>query len=94
MNVAELSDAVKQLVAIFDDWNQQESDTRSTLMMVQAAKDSLSRQIIQQIRNDKAEAEKPAEVAPAADTVEVAANDIAEVAPAADTVAITGDAAE
>lgn len=97
MNVAELSDSVKQLVAIFDDWNQKESDARSHLMMVSAAKDTLSRQIIQQIRADKAAADKAA--AAAAPAVDEVAPPVAEAEadveqPRAETVAVTGDAAE
>ena len=93
MNVAELSEAVKNLVEIFDDWNQKEADARSRLMMVSAAKDTLSRQIISQIRTDKAAVEAPVEVAAVEAPVEVAAeaaaNDVT-----AETVALTGDESE
>lgn len=93
MNVAELSENVKQLVTIFDDWNQQESDARSNLMMVSAAKDSLSRQIIQQIRSDKAAAAEAA-AAPAVDNVALATEEATPANDAAETVAVTGDATE
>lgn len=94
LNVAELSQAVQQLVAIFDDWNQAEADARNHLMMVSAAKDTLSRQIIQQVRQDKA-AEAEAAEASAAAAAPPATDEVA--APAAEepaeTVAVTGDEA-
>lgn len=94
MNVAELSETVKQLVAIFDDWNQQESDARSHLMMVSAAKDSLSRQIIQQIRSDKAAAEQAAAAEIVAATEQAPANDPVEAISAAPVVGLVAKPAE
>lgn len=56
-----MSDTAKRLVAVYNDWNQKEATVRDELMMVQAAKETLSRQIIEQVRAEKAEA-KEAEV--------------------------------
>jgi hypothetical protein len=50
--VADASEKVQKLVEIFNEWNQEEANIRSKLMMLQAAKDSLSRQIIDQIKSD------------------------------------------
>jgi len=61
-----MSDTCKQLVAIFNEWNQKESDAKGELALVQAAKETLSRQIINQIRNEQAEAQAASE-APAAE---------------------------
>jgi len=51
-----MSDTSKRLVAVYNDWNNKEAGVRDELMMVQAAKETLSRQIIDQVRNEQAEA--------------------------------------
>ena len=101
LNVADLSSAVQQLVLIFDDWNQKEADARSELMMVSAAKDTLSRQIVQQIRADVAAAEaatKPTEAAPVADVTPVGDANVPAVEVANDDsvegVVVSGDSDE
>ena len=97
LNVAELSAAVQQLVTIFDEWNQAEADARNNLMMVSAAKDTLSRQIIQTVRQDKQAAEEAAKaaVAAAAPAVDEVAAPVADISEAvAETVAVTGDTEE
>jgi hypothetical protein len=53
-----MSETAQRLVAIYNEWNQKEADIRNELMIIQAAKETLSRQIIEQVRNEKAEAEK------------------------------------
>lgn len=68
--VDQMSDQVKQLVEIYNDWNRTEADARNHLMMVTAAKNDLSRQIIQQVRTEKEEAEKASEAAEAPTTTE------------------------
>lgn len=57
-DVADLSDTVQQMVEIFNSWNNKEVDARNDLMMLQAAKADLSRQIITQVRADNAPAEE------------------------------------
>lgn len=52
-----MSDTSKRLVGVYNGWNQKEADIRDELMMIQAAKETLSRQIIDQVRAEKAEAE-------------------------------------
>lgn len=53
-----MSEAVQAMVTVFNGWNQKEADLRDELMMVQAAKNDLSRRIILQVREDRdAEAE-------------------------------------
>ena len=102
LNVAEQSPAVQQLVTIFDEWNQSEADARNNLMMVSAAKDTLSRQIIQQVRTDQAEKAKAVEAAaaaaapapvPAAPVVDQVAPPVAEVE-IEDGVEVANDTAE
>lgn len=89
--VDSMSDQVKQLVAIYNEWNQKEADARNEFMLVQAAKNDLSRQIIQQVRAEKAEeAAKAEEAEGEAPAPEVAAVNTTE-APAEETVAVTGD---
>lgn len=84
-----MSDTAKRLVAVYNEWNQREADIRNDLMMVQAAKETLSRQIIEQVRTEKAEAEAAAvestdevvgEVTP--DEAVVDAEPVVEAAPA------------
>lgn len=58
--VDDMSDQVKQLVEVYDEWNQEEADLRNKLMMVQSAKNDLSRQIISKVREDEAEQESDA----------------------------------
>lgn len=58
--VDSMSDQVKQLVAIYNEWNQDEADARNRLMQVSAAKNDLSRQIIMQVRQEKEAAEATA----------------------------------
>lgn len=62
-SVDEMSDQVKQLVAVYNEWNQKAADVQSELMMVQSAKNDLSRQIILQVRKEKEESEGGAESA-------------------------------
>lgn len=60
-----MSDVVKRMVTIYNEWNQKEADARDNLSLVQSAKSELSRQIIMQVRNEKAEAAKTEEAAKA-----------------------------
>lgn len=55
--VDQMSETVQQLVDVYNDWNQKEMEARSHLMMISAAKNDLSRQIVQQVRADKEAAE-------------------------------------
>lgn len=56
-DVEMMSDEVKNMVAVFNDWNRKEVEVRSELMMVQSAKNDLSRNIILQVRKEKEEQE-------------------------------------
>ena len=51
-----MSDAVKNMVDLYNEWNRKEADAARDLLMVQAAKNDLSRQIIVQVRKEKEEA--------------------------------------
>lgn len=83
-----MSDAVKRMVTVYNEWNQKEADARDNLALVQSAKSELSRQIIMQVRNEKAEAAKAEEAA------QVQTNaDAAPVAPALNTTAAPAEAA-
>jgi len=67
------SEEVQALVEIYNDWNRKEADVRDELTRFQAAKETLSRQIITKVREGvaadeaatatAAEAEAPAEAA-------------------------------
>lgn len=61
--VDEMSDEVKKLVDVYNEWNQRAVDVQSELLMVQSAKNDLSRQIIMQVRKEKEEAEGDEEAA-------------------------------
>lgn len=62
-----LSEVVQGQVALFNEWHQKEADAKGELMLVSAAKETLSRQIITSIRAEIEEA-KAAEEAPAETT--------------------------
>lgn len=69
-----MSDDIKALVNIFNEWNQKEADAADALAMIRAAKNDLSRQIIMSVR---AEQEEKTEEAPEVEDEAVpAANDV------------------
>ena len=53
-----MSDEVKQLVAVFNEWNQKEVDAENEYKLIKYAKNELSRQIIATIRSEKQSAEE------------------------------------
>ena len=55
--VDDCSDAVKRLVAYYDDWKQKQADAQSDLLLVQSGMRELSREIVAQIQKEEAEAE-------------------------------------
>ena len=59
-NVESMSETSQRLVGVFNDWNRKEAAARDDLTILQAAKETLSRQIIDQVRKEKAEAEAEA----------------------------------
>lgn len=68
--VESLSDEVKALVDIYNDWNHKEADVRDELTRFQAAKETLSRQIITKVREEIAGDEtETTEAEPAANDV-------------------------
>lgn len=73
--VDSMSDQVKALVEVYNEWNHDEAEARSRLMQLQAAKNDLSRQIIMQVRTEKAQEAEAAAAAEgeAAPAVEAAA---------------------
>ena len=59
--VESLSEEVQGLVEVYNNWNQKESDARGELAILQAAKQTLSAQIVNKVREEQAaEAEAPA----------------------------------
>lgn len=89
LQVADLSQRVQQLVAVYNDWNQKNADAQNELMLVQAALNDLSRQIIVQIKADAeaaaAAANDTATTAPATDSPQPAATTSTDVVPAVPT---------
>ncbi len=63
--VEALTEEVKALVDVYNDWNRKEADVRDELTRFQAAKETLSRQIIAKVREHIAEEEAKAEEAKA-----------------------------
>lgn len=58
--VDDLGDEAKQLIEIYNDWNRKEAVVRDELTRFQAAKQTLSTQIINKVRDDNApETETP-----------------------------------
>lgn len=53
--VESMSETCQRLVGVYNDWNKKEAAVREELMILQAAKETLSRQIIDQVRKEKAE---------------------------------------
>ncbi len=52
--VDDLGDEAKALVGIYNDWNRKEAEVRDELTRFQAAKQTLSNQIINKVRADNA----------------------------------------
>jgi len=50
--VDSLSEGCQRLVQIYNKWNRREAEIRDEMMLIQAAKESMSRQIITQVRNE------------------------------------------
>lgn len=75
--VESLSDEVRSLVAVYNDWNRKEAGVHDELTILQAAKETLSRQIIGKVREHVAEEEAAAKKAEAA-TDEVPAETVEE----------------
>jgi hypothetical protein len=60
--VAELSEEIKAMVKLYNDWNSKEYDINNTLIMTRMAKEALSRQIIAKFKEDhQTKEEVPAE---------------------------------
>lgn len=67
--VESLTDEIIALVDVYNEWNRKEADVRDELTRFQAAKETLSRQIIGKVREHIAEdddSEEVVETAPAA----------------------------
>ena len=74
-----LSEAVQDMVAVFNGWNQKDADLTDELTMVRSAKNELSRRIILQVREDMAASEEgTGDGTDAAPAVEADAEDAAE----------------
>lgn len=58
--VETMSEQVQQLVEIYNEWAQDQSDAKQNLMLVSAAMERLSQQIIEIVRKEQAEAEAEA----------------------------------
>ena len=73
--VDSMSAEVQEMVEVFNDWNRKEAEIVDDLRIIRAAKNNLSMQIIQQVREEKEEAEAAEDntEAPAVETAEVPA---------------------
>ncbi len=80
--VKDLSEEVRSLVEIYNEWNQKEAEVRDELTRFQAAKETLSRQIITKVREDLAAQEAAANDAVAEDSTDPDAKEVAEAATA------------
>ena len=63
--VDSMSDEVKQLVTVYNEWNQDLANAQKDFAQIRAAVQSLSNQIITQVRNEKAQEAAKAEQAKA-----------------------------
>jgi vacuolar-type H+-ATPase subunit F/Vma7 len=67
--VAGMSEQIKQMVELMDDWRQQESDVSGQLILVRSAIRDIQNSLLTQIRQDQEAAAAPAVVeVPAAPT--------------------------
>jgi len=82
--VESLSEDVQALVEVYNAWNQKESDARGELAILQAAKQTLSAQIVAKVREETAAA--------AAAAAATEANVTTDEAAAADTEAAANEA--
>ena len=57
--VAKLPEEVRDLVDIYNNWNRKEAEVHDELTRFQAAKDTLSRQIVAKVRELVVDAEQP-----------------------------------
>lgn len=75
-----LSENIQRLVAIFNEWSRKELSVKEELMMVQAAKNDLSRTIIAEFKKEREEGETEAanEEAPTEEQVEEVQNDVSD----------------
>lgn len=76
--VDSMSDEVKNLVEVYNEWNQDLANAQKNFAQVRAAVQSLSNQIIQTVRTEKAEAAEAAAAAAAAAEVPVEAPAVTE----------------
>lgn len=67
--VAQMSDEVQAVIAIYNEWRQREVDARNDLLLVQSALRDLGQNLVNRVREEQAAA---AEAAPAPEVTEVA----------------------
>jgi F0F1-type ATP synthase membrane subunit b/b' len=79
--VDSMSDEVKQLVAVYNEWNQDLANAQKDFAQIRAAVQSLSNQIITQVRTEKAQEAEEAEKAAAEEAGEVTEAPAEESAP-------------
>ena len=60
--VSSLSEEVQGLVQVYNNWSRKENEARGELAILQAAKQTLSAQIVQKVRDGAAEAASEANV--------------------------------
>lgn len=77
--IDDLSDAVKQLIAYYDDWRQRELEARSNFIMVQSAVQTLSQQIAAQMKKEDEEGLEAAESEAATDSAGNGVDEIEDV---------------
>lgn len=68
--VEDLPEDVQGLIRIYNEWNQKEVDFRDEIVIMQAAKETLSRQIIDKVRAVEASKKEPADNQPAEEVKE------------------------
>ena len=87
--VSDMSETVKRLVSVYNDWRDEEVEAQQKLLQVQAAMRDLSREIVLSIKQEKeADAAAAAAVQQAADAAavnEVAGETLVEGTPQGDT---------
>lgn len=67
--VAQMSDEVQAVIAIYNEWRQREVDARNDLLLVQSALRDLGQNLVNRVREEQAAA---AEAAPTPEVTEVA----------------------
>lgn len=73
--VEQMSDDVKSVIAIYNEWRQKEVDARNDLLLVQSALRDLGQNLVNRVREEQAAATEAAEAEAVVDVAEEVADE-------------------